>query len=71
MLIHDYRSPPVPDPQLPRELLPKEWQGVRAKHLFHRYHGFLVESAEAFVDLVLARAPHSELEPRQPQRAAV
>ena len=57
MLVHEYRSSPYVDPNLPRELLPDDWLGERATQLFQQYHNLLVEKAEAFVDSVLAKAP--------------
>lgn len=57
MLIHEYRSSPYVDPNLPLELLPDDWLGEGATQLFQQYHDLLVEGAEAFVDSVLAKAP--------------
>ncbi|NIS78895.1 MAG: phenylacetic acid degradation operon negative regulatory protein PaaX [Anaerolineales bacterium] len=57
MLIHEYRSSPYLDPNLPLELLPDNWLCERATHLFQQYHELLIEQAEAFVDSVLAKAP--------------
>jgi phenylacetic acid degradation operon negative regulatory protein len=57
MLIHEYRSSPYVDPNLPLELLPDDWLGEQATQLFQQYHDLLVEGAEAFVDSVLAKAP--------------
>jgi phenylacetic acid degradation operon negative regulatory protein len=57
MLLHEYRSSPYVDPNLPPELLPDGWLGERATQLFQGYHDLLVEGAEAFVDSVLAQAP--------------
>lgn len=57
MLIHEYRSSPYVDPNLPLELLPDDWLGERATRLFQQYHDLLVEEAEAFVDSVFAKAP--------------
>jgi phenylacetic acid degradation operon negative regulatory protein len=59
MLMHDYRSSPYVDPNLPRELLPEDWLGERVSQLFQQYHELLVEEAEAFVDSVLAKAPNA------------
>jgi phenylacetic acid degradation operon negative regulatory protein len=56
-LIHEYRSSPYVDPNLPLELLPDDWLGERATQLFQQYHDLLVEPAEAFVDSVMAKAP--------------
>jgi phenylacetic acid degradation operon negative regulatory protein len=61
MLIHEYRSSPYVDPNLPLELLPDDWLGERAAQLFQQYHDLLVERAEAFVDSVLAEAPQATL----------
>jgi phenylacetic acid degradation operon negative regulatory protein len=57
MLIHEYRSSPYVDPNLPLELLPDDWLGERATRLFQQVHNLLVENAEAFVDSVFAKSP--------------
>jgi phenylacetic acid degradation operon negative regulatory protein len=57
MLIHEYRSSPYVDPNLPLELLPNDWLGERAAQLFHQYHDLLVEEAVTFVDSVLSKSP--------------
>lgn len=57
MLIHEYRSFPYVDPNLPSELLPEDWLGNKATQLFQEYHGHLTAKASAFVDSVLAKAP--------------
>jgi len=57
MLVHEYRSFPYVDPNLPSELLPKEWLGNKATQLFQEYHRLLTAKANAFVDSVLAKAP--------------
>lgn len=57
MLIHEYRSSPYVDPNLPLELLPNDWLGEEAKQLFQQYHDLLVDEAETYVDSVLAKAP--------------
>lgn len=61
MLIHEYRSSPYVDPNLPLELLPDDWLGQRAAELFQKYHQLLVDDAEAYVDAVLAMAPKRDL----------
>jgi phenylacetic acid degradation operon negative regulatory protein len=60
MLVHEYRSSPYVDPNLPPELLPEGWLGLGATQLFQQYHDLLSEKAEAFVDEVLAQAPLKE-----------
>jgi phenylacetic acid degradation operon negative regulatory protein len=57
MLIHEYRSSPYVDPNLPLELLPDDWLGEKATQIFRQYYNLLIEKAEAFVDSVLAKAP--------------
>ena len=37
-LVHEWRRFPFLDPDLPGELLPREWSGYRAAELFHRLH---------------------------------
>ncbi len=59
MLIHDYRSSPYVDPNLPIELLPDDWLGERASQLFRQYHDLLTEQAEAYVDSVLSKTPET------------
>lgn len=56
-LVHEYRSSPYVDPNLPGELLPDDWRGEKAARLFRQYRDLLVGEAEAFVDSVLAKAP--------------
>jgi phenylacetic acid degradation operon negative regulatory protein len=38
-LVHEWRRFPYVDPDLPAELLPRRWVGVRAAAVFHRLHG--------------------------------
>jgi phenylacetic acid degradation operon negative regulatory protein len=57
MLVHEYRSSPYVDPNLPAELLPDDWLGERATLLFQQYRDLLAGEAETFVDAVLAKAP--------------
>jgi phenylacetic acid degradation operon negative regulatory protein len=59
MLVHEYRSSPYVDPNLPLELLPDGWLGEKAARIFQAYHDLLAEEAEAYVDLVLAKSPPS------------
>jgi phenylacetic acid degradation operon negative regulatory protein len=57
MLVHQYRSSPYLDPNLPLELLPDDWLGEKATQLFQEFHDLLIEKAEAFVDSIFAKAP--------------
>jgi phenylacetic acid degradation operon negative regulatory protein len=57
MVVHEYRSSPYVDPNLPLELLPDDWLGERAALLVQQYRDLLAEEAESFVDAVLTKAP--------------
>ena len=37
-LVHEWRRFPFLDPDLPGELLPRDWSGYRAAELFHHLH---------------------------------
>lgn len=56
MLVHEYRSFPYVDPNLPTELLPEYWLGGKAISLLQNYHGLLTDTAEVFVSAVLDKA---------------
>jgi len=52
-LIHEYRRLPFFDPDLPGELLPKNWLRPQAAALFHQYHDLLADKAnEYFVSVI-------------------
>jgi len=51
-LIHEYRKLPFLDPDLPRELLPKNWLRPQAAALFSEYHDSLAEKANEYFDSV-------------------
>ncbi len=53
-LIDDYRRLPYLDPDLPEQLLPKNWLRSEAMDLFDRYHDMLTEKANQYFDSVLA-----------------
>lgn len=52
-LIHEYRRLPFFDPDLPEELLPRNWLRSQAAHLFHDYHDLLAEKANEYFDSVI------------------
>ncbi len=56
-LIHEYREFPFLDPYLPRALLPENWGGECAAHLFKTFHELLARPADDYVDSLLAQAP--------------
>jgi len=47
-LIHEFRRFPFFDPNLPIDLLPSDWHGAEAATLFHQYHDWLAEQANAY-----------------------
>ena len=51
-LIHEYRKLPFFDPDLPLELLPKNWLRPQATALFDEYHDLLTEKANEYFDSV-------------------
>jgi phenylacetic acid degradation operon negative regulatory protein len=53
-LIDDYRRLPYLDPDLPEELLPKNWLRSEAMDIFYQYHEMLTEKANQYFDAVLA-----------------
>jgi phenylacetic acid degradation operon negative regulatory protein len=56
-LIHEYRSSPYVDPNLPLDLMPEDWLGEEATVLFQQVHDLLDKKAEAYLASVLAKAP--------------
>ncbi len=52
-LIHEYRRLPYFDPDLPEELLPKNWLRSQASAIFYEYHNLLAEKANKYFDSVL------------------
>lgn len=57
LLVHEYRSFPYVDPNLPPELLPDGWLGNDAIHLFQDYAALLAPKANAYADEVLSTSP--------------
>ena len=55
-LVHEYRMFPYRDPDLPLELLPNEWPGVRAHAAFSQAHRALRDAAERhYLDTVTGK----------------
>ncbi len=53
-LIHEYRRLPFFDPDLPEELLPRNWLRSQAGALFHEYYDLLAEKANEYFESVLS-----------------
>lgn len=75
-LIHEYREFPFIDPFLPRSLVPRDWGGECAAHLFKTFHDLLEGPAEAYVDGLLEVGPRTSAKVgkssknRQPERSS-
>jgi phenylacetic acid degradation operon negative regulatory protein len=57
LLIHEYRKFFFLDPELPQDLLPEDWCGIRAGNLFHRLHQVMAEGANRYFDSVFEGPP--------------
>ncbi|HET7305733.1 MAG TPA: PaaX family transcriptional regulator C-terminal domain-containing protein [Segeticoccus sp.] len=55
-LVHEWRKFLFADPGLPREVLPREWQGREAADVFDQLAAALLPSARHFVDECLGEA---------------
>ncbi len=53
----EYSQFPRRDPNLPPELLPKDWLGTRANEVFYEFRRLLAEPTEAFISDVLSFDP--------------
>lgn len=49
LLIHEYRRAQLHDPQLPLELLPKNWSGKKAYEICHQLYQHLLHSSQAHI----------------------
>lgn len=57
-LVHEWRRFPFLDPQLPHELLPANWSGVKAAKLFHRKHlDWRPAAQQRWDELISGQAP--------------
>ncbi|MDP2729727.1 MAG: PaaX family transcriptional regulator C-terminal domain-containing protein [Dehalococcoidales bacterium] len=63
-LIHQYRRLPFFDPDLPEELLPKDWLRSQAADLFHQYHDLLAEKANEYFEFVFNQYNEPQLSNR-------
>ena len=59
-ITHSFQSFPLKDPNLPVELLPKDWIGNKARELFDEYHTLLGDKANQFIEAVLAETYDKE-----------
>lgn len=58
-LVNHFRKCLFDDPDLPRELLPADWQGQEARQLFLGYHELVTPAALAYFDQLSAAADGS------------
>jgi phenylacetic acid degradation operon negative regulatory protein len=70
LLVHEYRRLLLRDPELPDELLPPAWQGLRARAVFARLYRELAAPSEAYLEehLITAEGAHPRLLPGFSQR---
>ncbi|CAN5858908.1 PaaX family transcriptional regulator C-terminal domain-containing protein [soil metagenome] len=47
--MHEWRQMPYLDPGLPAELLPADWEGTAAAHIFNRIHEILLSTSQSYV----------------------
>lgn len=66
LMIHDYRRVLLKDPDLPDDLMPRDWKGIAARNLCAAIYKQLVELAETYLDETLDDTSHSK-----PARQAV
>jgi phenylacetic acid degradation operon negative regulatory protein len=57
LLVHEYRSFPYVDPNLPPELLPDDWLGNEAVELFQDYAALLAPKTNEYVNELLSTEP--------------
>ncbi len=59
LMIHDYRRVLLKDPDLPEDLMPRDWQGIAARNLCAAIYKQLVGPAEIYLDETLDNTPQS------------
>ena len=62
-IVHEYRKFLFKDPGFPRELLPSDWSGTRARELFWNYHQLVSIPAVRFFESLYESAPDKEITP--------
>lgn len=61
-LVHEYRKFLFQDPGFPRDLLPEEWSGTKARELFWNIHQLISIPAVRYFESVFTSAPDRDIE---------
>ncbi|KAB2330487.1 phenylacetic acid degradation operon negative regulatory protein PaaX [Cytobacillus depressus] len=64
-IVHEYRKFLFQDPGFPRDLLPKNWPGMKARELFWNIHQLVSIPAVRFFESVFEPAPDKEIQPER------
>lgn len=64
-IVHEYRKFLFQDPGFPRDLLPDDWSGTKARELFWRIHQLISIPAVRFFESIYEPAPDREFEPNR------
>lgn len=63
LIVHEYRKFLFKDPGFPRDLLPKDWSGIKARELFWNIHQMVSIPAVRFFESIFEAAPDKEVRP--------
>ncbi|PLR81227.1 PaaX family transcriptional regulator [Bacillus sp. V33-4] len=64
-IVHEYRKFLFQDPGFPRDLLPKEWSGAKARELFWNIHQLISIPAVRFFESIYEPAPDTDFVPKR------
>ena len=62
-IVHEYRKFLFHDPGFPRDLLPNDWTGTKARELFWNFHQLVTIPAVRFFESLYEPAPDREITP--------
>jgi phenylacetic acid degradation operon negative regulatory protein len=65
LIVHNYRKFLFQDPSFPRDLLPKDWSGTKARELFWNIHQLISIPAIRFFEFLYEGAPDQEFTARR------
>ncbi|PLR78742.1 phenylacetic acid degradation operon negative regulatory protein PaaX [Bacillus sp. V3-13] len=66
-IVHEYRKFLFEDPGFPRDLLPNNWSGTKARELFWNIHQLISIPAIRFFESIYESAPDKEVQPKRKQ----
>ncbi|MBA4538625.1 phenylacetic acid degradation operon negative regulatory protein PaaX [Bacillus aquiflavi] len=64
-IVHEYRKFLFQDPGFPRDLLPENWSGTKARELFWNIHQLISIPAVRFFESIFEHAPDQEIDPER------